>query len=385
MKTHYDVLGVDPSAGEQECRGAYHLRAQLLHPDVHAGASPEVIAAAEVAMQELNAAWAVVGNPEARAAYNWELANGARADAGREPQSNQWPTGQEGPRSPAPQECRLCGSHPAVQVTFRCEVGQVFTRTRTTAAGPLCRDCAVSLFRYLTNRTLLLGWWGIISFFQNWATILENLTARWGLRRLWPPAPTPGVVAVLSRPLDVGRPLWKRSGMWCVLVVGGALLAVGVVTNHPKTATAQGPSTPSLTELTAALNSAVDAYSNLPSSAVSPDGWRTLVAKEESGIAKVKSSFDGWSARLQQEGDATSLGLPAGATLADVDAYRASLGTYISDQIELVEGVRSCFEASSYDFAAAQPCLRRLDETNRTRWQADGAKMQAAGRKLGLI
>jgi len=56
----WTVLGVDASSGLAEARRAYLIRSQLLHPDRHQGAVPEVMAEAERAMRELNDAWQAV-------------------------------------------------------------------------------------------------------------------------------------------------------------------------------------------------------------------------------------------------------------------------------------------------------------------------------------
>ena len=68
--TYYDILGAAPHADDEALKRAYHLRSQLLHPDRHAGASPEVLEAAGRAMAELNRAWAVLRDPESRRLYN---------------------------------------------------------------------------------------------------------------------------------------------------------------------------------------------------------------------------------------------------------------------------------------------------------------------------
>ena len=73
MATYYDILGIDPSATQEELRLAYHRRAQLLHPDHHAGASPDVIAEAERSLRELNDAWSVLSDPQRRRQYDASL------------------------------------------------------------------------------------------------------------------------------------------------------------------------------------------------------------------------------------------------------------------------------------------------------------------------
>jgi hypothetical protein len=62
---HYDVLGVSPTASDDEIRAAYRNAARARHPD--AGGS-----AAE--MQRLNAAWQVLRDPGRRAVYDRALA-----------------------------------------------------------------------------------------------------------------------------------------------------------------------------------------------------------------------------------------------------------------------------------------------------------------------
>lgn len=68
--TYYDTLGTTPDADALTLRRAYHVRSQLLHPDRHAGASPEVLEAAGRAMAELNRAYAVLRHPESRRLYD---------------------------------------------------------------------------------------------------------------------------------------------------------------------------------------------------------------------------------------------------------------------------------------------------------------------------
>jgi hypothetical protein len=69
---HYDVLGVGASATQAEVRAAYRAAARDHHPD--AGGDP-------ARMRAVNVAWAVLGDPVRRAAYDRTLAGGA-LDAG---------------------------------------------------------------------------------------------------------------------------------------------------------------------------------------------------------------------------------------------------------------------------------------------------------------
>jgi DnaJ-domain-containing protein 1 len=68
--THYDVLGVDPTASAAEIRKAYLAEARRVHPDFHTGDAPARRAQAEQQMRVLNEAWAVLGDDALRRAYD---------------------------------------------------------------------------------------------------------------------------------------------------------------------------------------------------------------------------------------------------------------------------------------------------------------------------
>jgi hypothetical protein len=70
MADHYRVLGVGPRAGHEEIRRAYTERALQVHPDRLVGASADEVERAHFKMQELNAAWEVLRDPERRAEYD---------------------------------------------------------------------------------------------------------------------------------------------------------------------------------------------------------------------------------------------------------------------------------------------------------------------------
>jgi len=60
--THYEVLGVPSTATAEEIKRAYRLQARRHHPDV-SGAD-------DATMQTLNQAWATLGDPVRRQAYD---------------------------------------------------------------------------------------------------------------------------------------------------------------------------------------------------------------------------------------------------------------------------------------------------------------------------
>jgi hypothetical protein len=72
--TLYDVLGVAPDASAEELRRAYRARARLLHPDGHVDAGTAARAVAERRMQDLTAAWRILGDAGRRSRYDREIA-----------------------------------------------------------------------------------------------------------------------------------------------------------------------------------------------------------------------------------------------------------------------------------------------------------------------
>lgn len=68
-RSPYEVLGVDPEADAATIRRAWVAAARRHHPDV-AGDDAAARAAAERRMQEVNEAWAVLGDPDRRRRFD---------------------------------------------------------------------------------------------------------------------------------------------------------------------------------------------------------------------------------------------------------------------------------------------------------------------------
>jgi hypothetical protein len=71
--SHYEALGVPPDASDIEVRRAYLELARRHHPDFHTSSDNGSVRAAEARMREINAAWAVLGSADGRAAYDRAL------------------------------------------------------------------------------------------------------------------------------------------------------------------------------------------------------------------------------------------------------------------------------------------------------------------------
>lgn len=106
---------------------------------------------------------------------------------------------------------------PAQPFSFTSNVGVVFASRRSAVSGTFCHDCALHLGRKTQNRTMMTGWWGLISFFINFAAVVGNSSA---LRKAGALGAATG--GDPGRRLDPGKPVIYRSG----IVVVAAIVAV---------------------------------------------------------------------------------------------------------------------------------------------------------------
>ncbi|GAB2719187.1 hypothetical protein GCM10027089_48920 [Nocardia thraciensis] len=119
-------------------------------------------------------------------------------------------------------QCAVCGASPAARVDFRGHRGMVILMQFRRTPGPFCRDCGLATYREMTADSALFGWWGILSFVVNPATMLLNLPARAQVAALAPPAP-----GGVRPPRDPGKPLLRRPAALGLLVP--VVLVVSVV------------------------------------------------------------------------------------------------------------------------------------------------------------
>jgi hypothetical protein len=113
--------------------------------------------------------------------------------------------------------CRFCGSVPAVQTKFRGHRGMIVLMQFLSTEGPFCRDCGLSVYRYMTSRTLIQGWWGYGSIFITPVTVLINLFRRLKLARLAAPQPNPHGAS--QPPMSPGPRLLQRPMTWLGIAI----------------------------------------------------------------------------------------------------------------------------------------------------------------------
>ena len=73
MLTHYDVLGVEPTAELETIRRAWRVKVRLLHPDRHGNSPKDVQAEAEKETLRVNIAWETLSDPQKRHEYDVQL------------------------------------------------------------------------------------------------------------------------------------------------------------------------------------------------------------------------------------------------------------------------------------------------------------------------
>jgi hypothetical protein len=88
--------------------------------------------------------------------------------------------------------CKLCGRSPAAQITIRRHVGMLLMQRFVRFDGPLCRDHGMQLSRQFLNKTLVQGWWGVVSFFVNFYAVYTDIVALQTAKKLGPPVPVAG-------------------------------------------------------------------------------------------------------------------------------------------------------------------------------------------------
>lgn len=145
-KGFYAILGISPSASAEGIKLAFKRKAMELHPDRNP--APE----ATRQFQLVNAAYAVLSDPEQRADYD---------TATLEVHETAQPNKSEAP--PEPIVCSCCDkvtAQPRYTIFYEVKSFLLFTQ-RSTKQGVFCSECAGKQALKSTAITWLLGWWGV--------------------------------------------------------------------------------------------------------------------------------------------------------------------------------------------------------------------------------
>jgi hypothetical protein len=102
--------------------------------------------------------------------------------------------------------CQVCGRQPAAELKVRRHVGMLVMQRFVTARAWVCRDHGVLLAKTYLRKTLIEGWWGIISFFVNFYAVYTDVVALSTARKLAPPVAGPASGQPSTQTAVLGSP-----------------------------------------------------------------------------------------------------------------------------------------------------------------------------------
>ncbi len=158
--------------------------------------------------------------------------------------------------------CESCNTATQTRnLTFRQNIGVIICRFHKKASGNMCAACAEHYFWQFTGITLLLGWWGMISFIVTPVFLLANL---YNYVQVWP-------IRGYSSGLAKIGVVWKFIvGIILTLVLINILV---IITSSSSTSVAHISPTVSsfeVTQITSTQRSSNNTISSLPTSTYIP-------------------------------------------------------------------------------------------------------------------
>ena len=158
--------------------------------------------------------------------------------------------------------CELCGANaPTAKVQFHQNIGLFVRRLYRKVDGRLCRDCIEETFWPFTGKTLLFGWFGVISFMVSPFILLINVMQYLG---------TLGVKRAPGRSGPRDSNPWKPITILLILglcvYVGVSINDMGNVPARPSTSTSSQIQTSSSSSNSFRAPTRTSALSNASSS-----------------------------------------------------------------------------------------------------------------------
>jgi tetratricopeptide (TPR) repeat protein len=173
MKDYYKVLGVPRSATGEQIKQAYRDLVKQFHPDVNK------TAAGGERTKELNEAWAVLSDPEAKMSYDMDIKmqeSGHKTSTSGQATSTKSRTESAPPRAEPDFRCEKCGQMDStlrVSATWRVYSFINYSRKSPTVKI-LCSRCRVKESLAASAVTVVLGWWSIWGFFWTLEALFKN-------------------------------------------------------------------------------------------------------------------------------------------------------------------------------------------------------------------
>lgn len=125
--------------------------------------------------------------------------------------------------------CQQCGRSPARTFTIRRHVGLLVLMRTVQVKQALCRECARRELRRYTARTLVQGWWGVLSLLVvNPLTILLNVSGMARARLMEAPHLSTSLFGDAEAPREshddrTGMLLPVGVGLMCLFAVAGVV------------------------------------------------------------------------------------------------------------------------------------------------------------------
>ena len=108
-------------------------------------------------------------DPDLTAGSDAETDSGTEADTGTDADAD------EGP-------CSICGRRPAWYLEFDQNIGLLVYRYVRTWQGVACKPCGTEIGRRYLRKTLITGWWGLVSLPANLLAVKHDLSVLRELR-----------------------------------------------------------------------------------------------------------------------------------------------------------------------------------------------------------
>ncbi len=175
MKDYYKILELEFYATQERIVEQHRFLLHAWHPDKFPTKEQKI--KAEERVKDINEAYSILGDPDKRAKYDREFRTSkspARRSPTPKPRDTIFP--QSRPSEKSERHCESCGLPTATKyVEFYENIGALITRYHRSIKGNICKSCIDYYFWNLTGKTMLLGWWGVISFIVTPFILLNNL------------------------------------------------------------------------------------------------------------------------------------------------------------------------------------------------------------------
>lgn len=172
MKDYYKILEVDPKDTIEKIKSQHRFLIHAWHPDKFPDG--ELKEKAEEKTKDINEAFRILGDSSNRENYDRTLHSKSSASPSTTQQTYSQP--ETNNSAQAQIRCESCSLPVETKyVEFYENVGMIFMRQHRVVKGNFCKPCIDYYFWNLTGKTMLVGWWGTISFVVTPFILLNNL------------------------------------------------------------------------------------------------------------------------------------------------------------------------------------------------------------------